>query len=637
MGADHDLMLPTAPRLQNVSITADSFWGRRRHLNRTVTIPEQLRLIRETGRIAACTGNHVGSGHRFWDSDCGKWLEAAWSELAGGGDSEALRRGAEEVHAALAAAQEDDGYLQSHIRYDRHAYGTWWSGDGRRWQNMLESHELYSMGHVIEALCAQHETCNGDDGLAMAQRILDLIWREFGPEGRPWWCGHPEIELALMRLFYVTGDPRAQALCARMIDVRGPTGMIDEELQALGRKREDCWFAKYDQPFSYVQAAVPVAEAKDLDGHAVRAVYLACGITDLILAGDTRLVPVMDRLWDSAVHRRMHVTGGLGAHPEGERMGQDYDLPDERAYCETCASIGLARWARRLLDHRLEAEYGDVLELALHNAVLAGVSLDGRSYFYSNPISIHPQDSRDRDNLSRNRSPWFGCACCPTNLARTISQIAALATSVSSAAWALHLYLPGEIAHGGLRLHIASGLPLDGQVAITVVEAGPDPIALSLRIPAWTEHPVLTVAGGPLSVQPGTYATILRTWSPGDTVVLDLPMPVKRLHAHPAVRQAVGQVAIRRGPLIWCLEEADNGPGLTDCTLADDAGFSGPFEIGGIPRITVRGTRSASGSQALYGTSPAARVSTSLHFVPYFAWGNRGFGEMRVWVRRDRN
>ena len=634
-------MFTTAPPLADVQITPTSFWGRRRTTNRLRTIPGQLKLLRETGQIAALKPDYPGIRHRFWDSDCGKWIEAAWSELAGGGEDPEIRAGAEEIQAGLAGAQEEDGYLQTHVRWDRTPNGTWWSGNGRRWENLLESHELYSMGHVIEGFCAQAENGLGRDGLAVAQRMVDVMWKEFGPAGRPWWDGHAEIEMALFRLSRLTGDSRAADLARGFVDHHGPEGMIPAELAELKRRPEDygCW--RNERSFDYWQASRPLREETALVGHAVRALYLCCGATDQMLAGDETLREPLARIWDSAIHRRMHVTGGLGAHPEGERMGKDYDLPDERAYCETCASIALARWARRLLDDRLEGEYGDILELTLHNAVLSGVSLDGMSYHYSNPTATHPHDTRDKEHFRRTRAPWFGVACCPPNVARTLAQLGTLACSTTADQACFHLYLPGTFHLGGMHWRVETGVPCHGRTVLEVTESSAIPVTLRLRIPSWTEAPTLLINGVPMAITPGTYASIARTWVAGDRVELDMPMPVQRLYAHPKVRQHAGQVALRRGPLIWCLEQEDHGEDLADLALPDDAPVdyvpgAGPDGVG---ILTAMGTRTIAPARQpggpLYATQPPQREAAQLRFIPYAVWGNRSAGEMRVWVRRN--
>lgn len=624
-------MLPTAPRLADVRIDPTSFWGRRRSVNRDTTIPSQFALLRSTGRLAALDPAYRGERHRFWDSDNAKWLEAAWSEIASGGDDPALRAGAEEVQSAFAKAQEPDGYLQSHVSYDRNPDDP---NSGKRWIDLLEGHEMYSMGHVIEACCAEHENALGKGGLAIANRILDRLWADFGPQGRKGFCGHPEIELALMRLWRATGDRRAHQLAQLIVDRHGTTDLFDSEVRARGREPRDHGNWRLTGDWTYYQDGKPLRSTTDAAGHAVRALYFYCGAADLLNAGDATLSAAMDALWASAVHRRMHVTGGMGAHPEGERFGADYDLPDERAYCETCAAIALARWARRLLDHRLDAEYGDAMELALHNAMLSGVSLSGDAYHYSNPMATHPHDTRDQHHFRRDRIPWFGCACCPPNVARTLSQLAGFAYAVDGRRIAVHLYVPGEAMLGALRLRIETRMPVDGRVRMTVLAGAA--VELALRIPAWTAAPTLRVAGTSVTVTPGSYVRLDRDWVVGDVVELELPMPVQRLYAHPKVRQCAGQVALRRGPLVWCLEEADNGRDLADTALSDSALVSVRPKSGpdGCDVLLAQGTRTAPGERSLYATAAPPRVAADLVFVPYAVWGNRGIGEMRVWVRR---
>ena len=616
--------------ISSASINPDTFWGKRRTVNRTVTISSQLRQLRETGRIAALDPAWNGTRHAFWDSDLAKWLEAAWCELDGGGDDGTLRRDAQEALQAFAGAAEPDGYLQSHTSF---------SAPENRWRHLRDGHELYSMGHVIEACCAHHEGGNGAEGLALAERILDCLWKQFGPDGEPGYCGHPEIELALMRLWNQSGDERARVLAQLMVDRRGTSPHLFElEAEARGEDYRQHWLWKFTNDWRYYQAHKPVREQTDAEGHSVRAVYLYAGMADLCAAGDQTLSECLDRLWESVVHRRMYVTGGIGSAREGERFTCDYDLPDSNSYCETCAAIGLARWAQRMLGRCLRSEYGDVMELALHNAMLAGVSLDGEHYFYGNPLAIHPHDRRGQEEVAAARRQWFGCACCPPNVARTLAQLASFACADSDQMAAVHLYIPGTMKLNDFTLRIETGMPWDGSTRIILENDPPAKAVLALRMPGWCPAPHVTVNGSVIGAEliRDGYAYLSRAWKKGDVIELELPMPVERIYAHPEVRAAAGRVALRRGPLVYCMEEADCGGNLDDVALSDDADIK--VEETATSRILkTTGTRSLpeAWSDELYRRTPAGRVPAPLVWIPYCEWGHRGGAEMRVWIRRS--
>lgn len=602
------------PRLRDIAIDADSFWGRRRAVNRAVTIPSQARLLRETGRLAALDPLSTAPRHRFWDSDVAKWLEAAWSELDGGADDPALRAEAEAARRAFAGALQADGYLHSYTSF---------AAPSERYRNLRDGHELYSMGHVLESCGAEVESGRDGGSRAIAARILDHLWRQFGPGGVPGYCGHPEVELALLRLWRAGGDARARQLAQLMVDRRGTAPhWFDAEAAARGEDPRQHWSWKFTGDWRYFQAHRPVREQIDAEGHAVRAMYLFCAMADLCAAGDETLEAPLDRLWESVVHRRMYVTGGIGSAREGERFTQDYDLPDNGAYCETCAAIGLARWAQRMLGRRLRGEYGDVLELALHNAMLAGVSRDGERYFYGNPLAVHPHDRRGHEEVSAHRRPWFGCACCPPNVARTLAQLGAFAYAGGDGLAAIHLYVPGAAQVAGLSLRVTTDVPWDGHVRIEMMNEAT--ATLALRLPGWCPAPRVT---GDPDARDG-YAYVSRTWHRGDVIELDLPMPAQRLYAHPAVRACAGKVALRRGPLVYGVEEADCGRDLDDVALPDTAAITVEGET-----LRATGTRSAPGG-GLYRVTAPARVPAPLTWVPYAHWGHRGGAEMRVWLRR---
>jgi DUF1680 family protein len=625
-------VLPVAPSA--VQVSDASFWGGRRHTNRAVTLASQHQMLISTGRMRSLDPRYRSERHPFWDSDIAKWLEAVCSECACGTCPPLLRQAAESTMAGFAAVQGEDGYLGPCLD----------TQPLTRYQNLRDLHELYTMGHILEACTAYAAARLGTTGTEVAERLMDHLWRTFGPAGRFACCGHPELEVALMRWWRFSGDQRALQLCQRQVDARGQQPSIfTAEAVLRGEDPTKHWSWSADSGWSYYQAHQPVRSQETAIGHAVRALYLYAGMADLAVAGDATLVPALSRLWQDAVGKRMYVTGGMGSNKVGEAFGGDYDLPDDTAYCETCASIALARWSLRMLSLGLEAEYGDVMELALHNTVLAGVDLSGERYFYSNPLAVSPQHRRgSEEHTSCQRSPWFGCACCPPNVARTLSQLGEFAYGASSDTLAIHLYLSGraELKMDGVAVQLAvdSGLPWAGEVQIRVQPQRPVHGTIALRLPGWCLHPVVLVNGRALAVQPGSYARVTRTWTTDDVIALRLPMRIERIHAHPAVRAVSGKTALKRGALVYCFEEADSGAYLDDASLPDDAEIQAESTsaLGGCMLLRMMGLRSdpAQWQGALYRERAVGRVPVQLTAVPYCLWGNRANGEMRVWMRR---
>ena len=611
-------------RLRPVPLTAvtlgDSFWSPRLRINREVTLPSQYRQLEETGRIynfrrAAGKADGLFQGLYFNDSDVYKWLEAVAWTLATAAHT-ALAEMADAVIAEIAAAQEPDGYLNTYFTFEKAA---------ERWTNLRDMHELYCAGHLIQAAVAHHRATGDDRLLHVARRLADHICDLFGPQeegkraGTP---GHEEIEMALVELARETGESRYCKQAQFFLDVRGQ-GLIGGS--------------------AYHQDHKPFRELDHMVGHAVRAVYLNAGAADLYAeTGETALRDALDRLWDNMTTRQMYVSGGIGSRYQGEAFGKDYELPNGRAYAETCAAIGSVMWNWRMLALGGDARYADVLETTLYNGVLCGLSLDGQSYFYQNPLA---------DDGTHRHQPWFGCACCPPNVARLLASLPGYFYSLSDAGLWVHLY-----AQGSARILLSDGstigltqqtrYPWDGEIAIEV--EGEGTFSLWLRIPAWCGEGAALEINGRLfadMLAPGSYAEVCRAWQPGDVVRVNLPMPVRRVECHPYVAENAGRVALMRGPILYCVEQADN-PSLDprDVVLSADVNFTAPFRpdlLGGVvvlhaqaefvPPDDVWGDR-------LYCTAvprleePPCR-SVEVTAVPYYAWANREPGPMQVWLR----
>ena len=642
-------------RLRAVPLAAvrfeDAFWAPRLESVRRVTLPSQYTRCEETGRIdnfrrAAGTMHGDFQGRYYNDSDVYKWLEAASYALAtagtfgpvarglvprrgegagdkppryngeheAGAETQVLRRTVDGLVEEIAAAQAPDGYLNTYFTFAREA---------ERFTNLVQMHELYCAGHLIQAAVAHHRATGSHRLLGVATRLADHICTVFGPQARAGTDGHEEIELALVELYRDTGDRTYLDRAGFFLDQRGQRPPVLNGSE-------------------YLQDHLPVREQRDVAGHAVRATYLACGMADVYLeTGDAMLLPALDALWESAFERKAYITGGLGAHYAGEAFGADYVLPNERAYAETCAAIGGLMWNWRSLLRTGEARYADWMETALYNGVLSGLSLAGDTYFYQNPLA---------DRGTHRRTPWFTTACCPPNIARLLLALPGYAASVSVRALWLHLYAAGQVAaavpgSGSLAVRVETDYPWEGLVRLVVEQAPDAPVTLRLRVPAWCVRPTLTVNGrsAPAEVVPGSYAALEGRWQAGDEVALDLPMPVRRVRAHPRVLADHGRVALARGPLVYCIEGADH-PGIDVWDLelpatAQVAPRRAPDLLGGVTVLEGEAAVVPAPPDApLYAQEQSeAREDTALPArltaIPYYAWANRAPGPMQVWVR----
>jgi uncharacterized protein len=489
-------------------------------------------------------------------------------------------------------------------------------------------HELYVAGHFIQAAVAHYRATNRPDLLQVARRLADHICDTFGPveEGkRAEADGHPEVEMALIELYRTTGETKYLDQAKFFVEVRRGMGRINR--------------AEYELK--------PFQEYDRIVGHAVCAVYLTSGVTDLLAeTGELALQAALERIWNNMAYKQLYITGGIGSRWDNEAFGRDYELPSERAYTETCAAIGSVMWNHRLLTLNGEARYADLLEHTLYNAVLPGLSLDGQSYFYQNPLA---------DDGTHRREEWFGCACCPPNVARLLAQLPGYFYSVSSEGIYVNLYAEGsaeiKLASGQpVGLNIKTRYPWGSDIEIEVENAGD--FGIFLRIPAWCEEGAsLEIAGVP-SGKPliaGSYAEIRRDWQAGDRIHLHLPMPVRRVEAHPYSVDTTGRVALMRGPLLYCVEQTDNpGFDLRDLVLPDGADLAAEFEPGLLNGVVVlRGQAlidppDPAWHNRLYRQQKAVTSATatasdpqtvSLTAIPYYAWANREPGQMLVWLR----
>lgn len=589
----------------------DEFWRPRLDAQRHRTLPHCLAVLEEKSwlanyRRAAGLSEGAFEGKFYRDSDVYKVIEGAAYTLS----LFPNRRLEEQVDAIIdhiAAAQQSDGYLNT--------YYTLVEPDNR-WTNLAVMHELYCAGHLFEAAVAYSRATGKRKLLDVAERFADHIDGIFGPDKRMGYPGHQEIELALVRLYDETGETRYRDLAAYFIDVRG---------------REPLEHA--DHPV-YLQAHKPVREQHEAAGHAVRATYLYAGMTDVAdLTGDAGYLNALDHLWRDVVHRKMYITGGVGARRAGEAFGEPYELPNGTAYAETCAAIGLAMWNQRLWRMHGDAKYMDVFERALYNGILSGISLEGDEFFYVNPLA---------SDGGHRRQSWYDTACCPTNLVRFIPTIGGHVYGHNDGTLWVNLYVAGtgRITIGGGIVDITQETyyPWDGDVGITLSPPGEMDFELKLRVPGWCEAPAVRINGDDvrdLATDRG-YITLKRKWAPGDRIDLRLPMPVRRIAAHPQVRDNVGRVALQRGPLVYCLEAVDHQVPLSRLVLPREATFEeyyDPDVAGGVIVVTAQGLAlPAEGwGEGLYGPPPSpapARITA----IPYHVWAHREPGAMMVWI-----
>jgi uncharacterized protein len=614
----------------------DGFWKRWRDLVGRTTLFHQFRQLQGEGHLDALAldqkihrGRAVGDdwywgGSIFWDSDLAKWLEAASARLQYAPDPE-LEKLVDDIIARFERAQQPDGYVNSHIL-------TW--RPRHRFKNLRDLHELYCAGHLMEAAVVHHEATGKDSLLSVVRRYADLLFERFGKGSGKinGYCGHPEIELALMRLYRSTGDSRYLELSRFFIDERGASPNYFER-EAIERLDKREFRPNHPgSPYAYMQAHEPIREQTKVVGHAVRAMYLLSAVVDVgVATQDASLLQTAERLWRDVIDTKLYVTGGIGSASENEGFTRDFDLPNQNAYAETCASIGLFLFGHRLLQTRLNSEFSDIMELALYNCILSGIGLDGESFFYDNPLE-------SRGDHRRIAWPWW-CPCCPPNLARLISSLSGYLLSEGPEGIAIHQYVSCEARFPGVRLTLESGSPFSGDNSLEIAAEAPFDRILAFRLPAWAGKTTLTINGQSQSVEAKDgYLYLRRIWNDGDKIELNFEMPVRQKFARFGVEADRGRTALSRGPLVYCIEEADNGPDLDRYVLSKQAEFS-PVEVkdllGGITVLKGRALRETDGADLLYTESAPTSETVELRAIPYYAWANREPGEMQVWMRRS--
>ncbi len=602
----------------------DGFWARRMRTNVDESIPTLLELLEEHGvvnnfRRLSGRRNEGRKGPVYTDSDIYKWMEAVAFVLQSG-DRPKLRETMDKLTDDILAAQEPSGYLNTYYVGD-HAR--------QRFSEMYRSHELYCLGHLLQAAIAYYRATGNRKLLDGGIKYANYILQTFGPEKKPAITGHPEFEMALVELYRTTGDKRYLDFVNYLF-----TG---EKLR----------LQLTDDQTKYLFSGIPFITRTELEGHAVRSLYACSGATDYYLeTGDQEYAETLDRLWKDLVERKMYVTGGVGSYAQGESVGAAYDLPNERAYAESCAAIANFMWNWRMLAAKGDARYTDVMEEALYNGINSGMSLSGTLYCYRNPLA-----SRGDEDI---RKPWYETTCCPPNLERTFASIPGYLYSTSPAGVYVNFYhastLDWRLEDGtGLKLVERTKYPWDGDITLKVSPAKPATFTLYLRIPGWSSKSSVTVDGKPASgkTKAGEYFAIHREWSSDNTVHLELDVTAHLVAANPLVQEDYGKVAVRRGPLLYCLEQMDQEDkgSLFDVTLSPSTGptwgFASEFSPDILDGVVVlkhkgRATPKPLSEEPLYrtleGTGQNESKEVNLTFIPYYAWANRLPGAMEVWI-----
>ncbi len=622
--------------LRDVKVTG-GFWGAYQELVRNTVIPYQEKIMAdeipgaekshvfENFRIAAGESEGDFYGWVFQDSDLAKWLEAVSYTLSAHPDP-ALEKRADEIIALIGRAQEPDGYLDTYFTIHQNL---------EKFSNLREAHELYCAGHMMEAGVAYYEATGKDSLLRIVQKLADMLYDRFISQKTKGYPGHQEIELALVKLYRVTGEGKYLELSKRFIDERGKApNYFDKE------STDFIVWGKPNGDYRYNQAHVPVREQREAVGHAVRAVYMYSAMADLAAeAGDESLYEACLGLWDSITKRKLYITGAIGATVDGEAFSIDYDLPNDTVYGETCASIGLVFFARRMLEICPSGKFADVIELALYNSVISGMSLSGTNFFYCNPLEVTPGVSGSLygyRHVLPERPPWYSCACCPPNTARLISSIGSYAWGAGGGTVYSNLFINGSVKVQNTEIFLDTNYPWDGEIRYTFTGERSE-FCFAFRIPEWAEAAEISLNGEIVDLSANLrdgYCYIKRVWSANDCLVLAFGMPARRVYAHTSIRENVRKTAVMRGPLVYCAEGTDNGGELQNIILPRVAEIiTGIYDkdlLGGIVPLQASCIRLLSGD-ALYSGVPPREEEATLTLIPYYAWGNRGLNQMRVW------
>ena len=626
----------------------DSYWNRYAALIPEKVIPYQWEALNDRQEGAApshCIANfRIAAGEEegerlgmvFQDSDAAKWLEAVAYSLASRPDP-GLEKTADDLISLIGRAQEKDGYLNTYfsLKYPN-----------EKWKNLTEGHELYCAGHFIEAAVAYYETTGKKEFLDIVCRLADLICKTFGPgeEQSHGYPGHPEIELALIRLYHATGNRDYLETAGYFVYARGgEPNYFFEEMKRPGYRRIFPELSGFDPKYS--QSHLPVIEQESAEGHAVRALYLYCAMADLAdESGDAALLESCRNLWDNIVQKRMYITGSVGSSGFMERFTSDYDLPNDSNYSETCASIALALFGLRMARVTGDASYFDTVELALYNTVRAGISLRGNRYFYVNPLEVWPEaciENSSRSHIKPVRQKWFDCACCPTNVARTLTSLGQYIYFLKDRDIYINLFIRNtahfEVDGKNIDLSLDTDYPLTGKIKIGVKADGPE-FTLHIRVPSFAGCFEARINGRPAAFRTeNNYCTITRAWG-NDSLEFSFPVKPRVIYPNPRVHQNCGRAAMARGPEVYCFEECDNGANLAALSIDANAPLEECWNegiLGGVMTIKAKGKRLIlpDESESFSEKFTPKTEDACLTALPYGFWCNRLPGEMLVWIR----
>jgi len=621
----------------------DKFWGDIQKLIRDVVLPYQLSVMEDNVpgaskshaiqnfRIAAGEAKGEFYGLIFQDSDLAKWLEAVAYSFVTHPDKK-LEEKADELIELISRAQEPDGYLNTYFTIMH---------PERKWQSLHDCHELYSNGHMIEAAVAYYQATGKDRFLNIMKKTADLICSRFGVDKIRGIPGHQEIELALLRLYKVTGNKEYFNTALYFINERGKDPSYFEE----EAKARDWYYWSQNEDRQYAQNHKPVREQFTAVGHSVRAVYMYTAMAQLALeTNDKELLNACNMLWDNITQKQMYITGGIGSTVHGEAFSIDYDLPNDTTYSETCASIAMCFFARSMLDIKASGEYSDIMERMLYNTVLASMQLDGKQFFYVNPLEVIPGKSgviKTHKHTLPERPKWFACACCPPNVSRLILSLGKYAWGEADNTVYAHMFVGGFARFNvseGVNIDCVSNYPFGGNVSYTVEpETKSAEFIFAIHIPQWCKNVKYSLNGYEtfVTVTDG-YAYITRNWKSGDKVELTFDLPVMRIYSNLSVSGNAGKVCLQRGPLVYCFEQADNEAPLAAIRLPADSKIKASVETDGVLKniitLEMNGLKET-GNSSLYTEEKPKAEPVRLKAIPYYTWGNRTLGEMCVWIR----
>ena len=629
----------------------DGFWSQMQKLVTDVVIPFQERVLNdeEPGvekshaidnfSIAAGLAEGEFYGMVFQDSDVAKWLEGVAYSLVIKPDAE-LEARADAIIDIVAQAQQEDGYLNTYFTIKEPEH---------RWQNLLECHELYCAGHMMEAAVAYYEATGKDKLLSVMERMADHIISRFGDgdgkvKGIP---GHQEVEIGLMRMYHATGKTKYKDMARYFLEERGKNPDFFKEEAA---KRDWEHFGMKPEDTKYNQSHATVYEQDEAVGHSVRAVYMYTAMADLAAEdGDERLLAACRRLWNNMIQKKMYITGGIGATVVGESFSVPYELPNDTVYAETCASIGLVFFAKQMLKSEKNGIYADVMERALYNGIISGMQRDGKRFFYVNPLEVNPGTSgvaAGYEHVIPERPGWYACACCPPNVVRMVTSLGKYAWDEDEKTIWSHLFIGGKAYLDKAVVTVQSSYPWEGCVTYHVSANCEEAFTLAIHIPSHIHRAQLVVKINGMTVVPDAamkdgYLHLDRVWGSDDMVTLEFAMPVRKIYANTKVREDVGCVAITRGPVVYCFEGVDNGEDIQalfvdrELKASEVAGTDGV--LSGMTLLDIAGKRlTYAGGDELYCEQAPRMEPVTLRAIPYFAWGNRGLNQMRVWMHEER-